>query len=256
MARKYQWRTETSIISGGYPGEPVGVIPSDSSWHETSALSGSTTAEYYFHDSDSADNNNASRVVVKIQESWTASISEQNYLTITLNTTVRSIRRDNIVGYPGSIGRNMFIRRQEGGTVLWSVSNDPVATAHTVLGSPLQLDSYTFTLAPGQNLSRGSIYFRSNTAGHDGDTPPSTYVDIMWMGTAFKNTLPIDYCPGATIDGDGVWQSHNRTGGKAHILTALGSWKKMRTDNGLIDSDNPPSIYTNKWYDQRKLGKE
>ena len=255
--KNYQWKTDTSIISGGYVGEPVGVIPSDSSWHTTSALSGGITAEYYFHDSDTADNNNASRVVVKISESWNASISIRNVLTVTLQTTVDSIRRDNITGYPGSWGRNMFIRRHEGGTVLWSTSNDAVSTAHTILGSPLSLGSYTFSLNPGQDLQRGSVYFRSNTAGHDSDTPPSAFVDIMWMGLTFKNILPADYRPGATTDALLVWQAHDRDAGKAHILTPLNSWQEMRSSGGLVDCGNPPSIYKDgKWYNQREFGAE
>jgi hypothetical protein len=255
--KNYQWKTDNSIISGGYQGERVGVIPNDSSWHTTDALSGSVSAEYYFHDSDTFDNNNSSRVVVKITEQWDASISIRNVLTVTLRTTIDSIRRDNIAGYPGSAGRNMFLRRYEGGPVLWSTSNDSVSTAHIILGSPLVLGTYTFNIAAGQNLQHGSIYFRSNTVGHDGDTPPSSYVDIMQMGLTFRNILPADYRPGATLDSNGVWQAHDRDDGKAHILTPQNTWREMRSSGGLVVCGNPPSIYlNNKWYNQREFGTE
>lgn len=77
------------------------------------------------------------------------------------------------------------------------------------------------------------------------------------MGVKFVNILPPDYRPGATLDSNSLWQSHNRETGKAHILGANGKYIEMRTIAGLEDSDNPPSIrVNNKWFNQRKIGKE
>lgn len=264
MAKNYQWKTDAIIISGGYAGEETGVINGSTNWNTTSSLTGSTSAEYYFRDSDGADNNNSSRVVVSITESWTASISSRNYLTVTLSTTVDGIRRDDIRGNPGTLGRSFFIRRENGGPVLWSLSNDPISYAHTILGNPLVLDSYTFTLAPGEDLSRGSIYFRSNTQGHDADVPPSTYIDLMWLGTQFKNILPRDYRPGAALDTNtSIWKSHNRTNGACHILSNVGNmtWQECRTVDGDSGGQgNPPLILhaanANSWYNQKLLGKQ
>lgn len=262
MAKNYQWRTSSDIISGGYAGEETGVIPPDTGWRTTDVLSGSSDAEYYFRDSDIGQNSDSSRVVVSIMETWTASINSKNYLTVTLKTIVTGIRRDDIRGSAGTmgVGRDMYMRRENGGPLIWSVLNDPINTAHTILGSPITLDDYTFTLAPGQNLSRGSIYFRSNTQGHGGDIPPSEYIDLMWLGTEFRNILPEDYRPGATLDTNiNVWKSHNRTNGACHILsnTSGNSWHECRTiGNGDIFGD-PPSIYHSaKWFNQRLLGKE
>lgn len=264
MAKNYQWKTDASILSGGYPGEATGIINGSTDWNTTSALSGSSSAEYYYRDSDYSSNANSSRVVVNIQESWTVSISVKNYLTITLNTVISGIRRDDIVGSPGVGTRNIFIRREDGGPILWSTSNDPIATAHTILSAPITLDSYTFTLAPGENLSRGSVFFRNNVSGYD-DTPvPSMYVDLFWLGTHFRNILPKDYRPGATLDtSTSIWNSHNRTNGACHILSNINNmtWLECRTQGGAEgEKGNPPLILTaanaNSWRNQKLLGKQ
>lgn len=263
MAKNYQWRTNAEIISGGYAGEETGVIPPDTGWRTTSETSGSSQAEYYFRDSDTGQNENSSRVVVSISETWTASISSRNYLTVTLRTTITGIRRDDLRGTVGTmgVGRDMFLRREDGGPVLWSIDNDPISTAHTLLGSPLVLDEYTFTLAPGENLSRGSVYFRSNTDGHSSDVPPSIYVDMMWLGTEFKNILPKDYRPGTSLDTNtSIWKSHNRTNGACHVLNGS-TWQECRTVDGDSGGQgNPPLILhaanNSSWYNQKRLGKE
>lgn len=251
----YDWRMSTEIISGGYTGEDTGVIPPDTGWRSTDATSGSTSAEYYFRDSDTGENSNSSRVVVSIMESWTASIDANNNLTVSLQTVINSIRRDDIQGNPGTlgIGRDMFVRRYDGGPLLWSVSNDPIGTVHTILGTPLVLDEYTFVLPPGENLSRGSVFFRNNAVGHGSDPTPSAYVDLMWLGTEFRNPLPKDYRPGERKI-NGIWQSHNRDGGACR-RKVNGTWIELRTLDGGVGTGNPPSIKTNNvWVNQKKLG--
>lgn len=263
MAKNYQWRTSAEIISGGYAGEETGVIPPDTGWRTTSDTNGVSEAEYYFRDSDTGENANSSRVVVSIRETWTASINSKNDLTITLHTTITGIRRDDLRGTVGTmgVGRSMYIRRREDGSIKWQVLNDPINTAHTILGSSITLDDYTFTLAPGEDLTRSSIYFRSNTQGHDADTPPSQYIDLMWLGTQFKNILPKDYRPGASLDtGTSVWKSHNRTNGACHVLKGS-AWQECRTVGGDSGGKgNPPLILhaanDSSWYNQKRLGKE
>ena len=258
MAKNYQWKTDAVIISGGYTGEETGIISGSTDWHTTDVLTGSTSAQYYFRDSDTGDNANSSRVVVDISESWTASIDSHNNLSVTLTTTITSIVRDDIRGTPGSVGRSFFIRREEGGPVLWSLSNDPINTAHTILSNPLVLDSYTFTLAPGENLSRGSVYFRANTQGHDADTPPSIYIDLMCLGTQFRNILPKETIPHAVLGPNNEWLSHNRTGGDLRL------WNGSRWTDNLANTDggtgygDPPAVYYSdtKWHNARTFGKE
>ena len=264
MPKNYQWKTDASILSGGYPGETTGIINGSTDWNTTSALSGSSSAEYFYRDSDYSSNANSSRVVVQIQESWTAAINAKNYLTITLSTVISEIRRDDIVGSPGVGTRNIFIRREDGGPVLWTISNDPIATAHTILSTPITLDSYTFTLAPGENLYRGSVYFRNNVTGYDPTPAPSPYVDLMWLGTHFRNILPKDYRPGCALDTNtSIWKSHNRTNGACHILSNVNNmtWQECRTIGGDVSAQGDPPLIlhaadANSWYNQKLLGKQ
>ena len=258
MAKVYNWRLSSSIISGGYTGEETGVIPPDTGWRTTDVMSGSSSAEYYYRDSDTGDNNNSSRVVVGITESWTASIDNRNNLSVTLTTQITSIRRDDIRGTPGSAGRNIRIRREDGGTLLAEFLNDNIAVAHTIMSNPLTLDSYTFALAPGQNLSRGSVYFRNNTVGHDGAVPPDPFLDLMWMGTEFRNPLPKDYIPGKVWNGSD-WMSHNRdTNGHAKQYNGSVWGDDMRTVDGGSSSGNPPEIWhsSSSRKNMRRVGQE
>lgn len=256
MAKQFQWRTNFRLISDGYPDEETGVIPNDTSWHTTDATSGSATAEYYYRDSYNGTNANSSRVVVTIRDEWNASINSRNQLTLTITSTVTSIRRDDFRGTNNTNpNRNIYIRRYNGGSVIWSTS-DPATYAHT-MGSNIALGTYTLTLEPGQGATGSSIYYRSVTVGHDNDPVPNDYCDEMLMGVEFKNILPADYRPGAIRDNSGVWWSHNRDGGEVHILTGNGTWREERTIAGGEDSDNPPSIRTNsKWVNQRLIGRE
>lgn len=258
MAKQYNWRLASEIISGGYAGEETGVIPPDTGWRTTDVMTGSSSAEYYFRDSDYSSNANSSRVVVGITESWSASINNRNYLTITLTTQITSIRRDDVRGNPGVGGRNMFIRREAGGPILWSIRNDLIANAHTILSTPITLDSYSFTLAPGENLSRGSVHFRNVVTGYADDTPvPSPYVDEMWIGTEFRNPLPKDFVPDCVRDENGIWLSHNRSGGDLRIYDGAKWSDNLKTIGEGDAMGDPPSIYSDgKWYNRKLLGKE
>lgn len=256
MVKNYDYRTTTSILSGGYAGEEIGVVPNDTAWHSTSNLSGSHTVTYYYRDSSTSQNSNSSRVDVVVRDDWTASIDGRNNLTVNVTSTIVSISRGNIQGNPtagGTAGRSLFIRRYAGGPVLWSVTNDSIATAHTI-ATNVSLGTYTFTLEPGQNASRSIIYFRNNVTGHDNDTIPSAYVDVLSMGTEFRNPLPKDYRPGMILDANGVWQSHNRNGGWAGIMSG-GVYREMRTQDGGAGQGNPPLIrHADGWYNQRLIG--
>lgn len=253
--KQYQWKTDAVLISGGYPGEETGILTGSTDWVTTEATSGTSSAEYYFRDSASASNANSSRVVVAVEDSWEASVDNRNNLTVTVTTTVTSIRRDDIRGTPaygGSPYRDMFIRREQGGAILWQVQNDDITTAHSILSSPLTLQRYSFTLAPGEMASRGSIHFRANVDGYDTTPTPSAYVDEMWLGANFRNILPKDYRPGQRKV-NGTWMSLNRNGG---VCDRKG-YGEMRAENGGVGTDNPPSRkQSGTWYNQKLIGKE
>lgn len=259
MATKnYQYRAQFVIVKGGYSGETTGVSPADGSWHTTDVTTGSATHTYYYNDSTCAANANSSRTSVNITDSWTVSIDDHNNMSVTVHTIINSISRAAYQGDPNACASNIvsdiIIRRQSGGTVLARYNNQNFATYGTV-ASNIDLGTYTFTLVPGQNANRSTVHY-TNDAHFTGGGQEGLFDDVFRMGITFKNILPADYRPGATLDSSSVWQSHERTGGKAHILTSGGTWKEMRTVDGLVASDNPPSIYTTKWMNQRLIGKK
>ena len=258
MSKNYQYRAQFVIVEGGYPGETTGVSPADDSWHTTDVATGSATHDYYYNDSTCASNANSSRTTVRITDSWTVDIDEHNNMNVTVHTVIDSISRAAYQGNPNSCASNIvtdiIIRRYSGGSILARYNNQNFTTYGTV-ASNIDLGTYTFTLAPGQDANRSTVHY-TNDAHFTGGGQEGLYDDVFRMGITFKNILPADYRPGATLDSSSVWQSHERTGGKAHILTSGGTWKEMRTVDGLTASDNPPSIYTTKWMNQRKMGKE
>lgn len=252
----YQWRTSFRLISGGYPGEGTGVIPNDTSWHTTDTTTGSATAEYYYHDSDVASDANSTRVVVTVQDSWTATINNRNQLILNISSVITRIRRDDKQGTGGGgLARHIYIRRSENSPVIWETL-DPTTSTHEV-GANIPLGTYSLTLDPGQDATGSSIYYRSTTNGYENVPIPNIYTDIMAMGVEFKNILPADYRPGAIRNTNGEWLSHNRNGGEVHILTGNGTWREERTLGGGVDCGNPPSIRKNdKWFNQRLIGKD
>lgn len=259
MATKnYQYRAQLIIQSGGYPGETTGVIPADDSWHTTTAESGSATFTYYYNDSTCASNSNSSRTEVNITDTWTASVDEHNKLTIVVHSVINSIVRSAYQGNPNACANNIvsdiIISRIQGGATIARYNNQNFANYGTV-ATNIDCGSYTMVIDPGQGATRTPLVYKNDAHYSDG-TQEGLYDDIMRMGLTFKNILPADYRPGATLDSSSVWQSHERTGGKAHILTSGGTWREMRTVDGLTASDNPPSIYTTKWMNQRLIGKK
>lgn len=248
--KNYQWSTRTDYDTDS--SLSWGVIPNDTSWHTDPAGSGSATASYYYRDSNTPPYTDAisSRVIISVTNSWAASISIRNVLTINLQTTINFIKRDDIRGsdYP-SPGRLIDVYNSNGTKVFGTYTDSPINTAHTISGE-IQAGSTTIVLQPGQDTTVSSLRLHNQTVGG-----PS-YDDI-GVGVCFRNILPIDYRPGATLDSNGIWQGHDRDDGKAHILTPMNSWREMRSSGGLVDCGNPPSIYlNNKWYNQREFGAE
>ena len=251
MAKQYQWQVSMDAVG------PIaaGVLSGDTSLHTTDVLSGTSTAQYYYLDSNvvTSGTANTSRVVIRVTDTWTVSFDSRNNLTVSVSSVLDSIVRDNVNGNPAgssNLARDMNAYQYEGGTSLWYYRDTNISAAKTI-ATNISLGTHVFTLAPGQMASRHSMFFFNKTVG------AQTAGDRLNMGVKFVNILPPDYRPGATLDSGSLWQSHNREGGKAHILGSGGTWAEMRTMAGLEGSDNPPSIrLNNKWFNQRKLGKE
>lgn len=259
MAKTYKWKADTTYRSTTTLS--YGVIPTDhTGWQSAQAGNQSGSWTYWYRDANVSSGGvytdaNSSRVAVSLTESWNASIDSRNNLTITINTTINSVVRDDLRGVnQNTPGRNINIYRQEGSAAILSLTDNQVATAHTIYSGPLVLDSYTFTLAPGESLQRSSLYLHNQTVGY------ASYDDI-WFGVLFLNDLPKDYRPGASLDTNtSVWKSHNRTNGACHVLNGS-TWQECRTlDGDQGGQGNPPLMLraanANSWYNQRLLGKQ
>lgn len=248
-------KNDMGLISGGYPGEAIGIDEGTYAEWTPCPDSGTAVSYYYYTDSNVPNNENSSRVTFKITDDWNASVDGSGNLTVRVRTTVNSIVRGNIRGNPnlGSTAtRGIDIKRDAGSSPVWSVRNNSIATAAT-LATNITVSEYTFTIAPGRELSRGTLYIKNFVTGHEGDPVPSQYIDELWGGVAFKNSTPPDYRPGATWDGS-TWQSHNRSNGACHMYNGS-NYIEMRTANGAVGTDNPPYIrHSDNYKNQRKVG--
>mgnify|MGYP006992064072 CR=1 FL=1 len=253
MAKQYQW--QISLDAAG-PIE-AGILEGDPTVHTVDIGSGTTTAKFYYLDSNAVSSSdwlsNSSRVVITVNTSWITSVDNSNNLIVAAGTTITKIERDNIVGNPNlntSDPRNMDAYYYQGGTSLWHYTDSNIAVAKTI-ATNVDLGTYTFILAPGSGDSQHTMFFFNKNPNIQ------SLGDRLNLGIKFTNILPPDYRPGAILDGNGVWQSHNRAAGTAHILTSGGTWSEMRTSGAPTDMGDTPSIRKNNaWYNMAKLGKE
>lgn len=191
MHRGLQIKNLTQIISGGYRGEYVGVTGAGlESWTPT-PLNSSTSSVYYYTDSDSGNNNNSSRVYVKVRDEWASTINQaDNSITVKVTTYLIEVSRGNIIGFPGTATRVMKAFPDKGGALAWTASGSPNANiTYLNENNKVKLAERTFTLAPGEEAGKGTIYYKNFFEGHENDALPSIYVDEMWIGTQFRNTL-------------------------------------------------------------------
>lgn len=253
-----QFKENLTLISGGYPGEDIGSDGVTQDWTDTPGTSGSSDVTYYYHDSAHFDNNNSSRVDVRIVESWTAQLLAGNVIRVNVTVTIPSITRTRI-GNPSAYDTYLFVRQSEGGANVWTSGGcDNTTTTHTI-ATNIDVGSYTIDLPPeSEGSERGTVYFRSNACGHNDDTPPSIYVDEFWLGLNFRNILPKEFIPGKIWNGSN-WLSHNRpTNGHAKLYTGSGWGSDMKTvDWTSGDPLNPPTIrWLNEWRNMKKSGLE
>lgn len=249
--KTYQWKASTRYNSTTTLSH--GVTPDDPSWHGSTSETGSQTFAYWFRDANvmvggAYTDANSSRVVVSVTDSWTASYDSHNNLTIHITTTVNSIVRDDIQGTnTDTPGRILSLYRQQGGTLIQSFTDNQVATAHTISGS-LAIAEYTFTLAPGQNASRNSLFLHNEVIGL------SSWDEIS-LGIEIRNPQPADYRPHKVWNGS-AWMSHNRSAGALNIRTTS-TWQECRTVGDGTMTDNPPyTRHQDGWRDSRLIGQE
>ena len=203
MATGLQFKENLTIISGGYRGEGVGSNGVTQNWAETQGDSGSSTVTYWYHDSAQMTDRNSTLVEVSVTDSWTAVREADNTYKVTIHSVMNSIRRTK-VGSPSALSASIFVRRERGGSNIWTSGGCVNAAASATHATNVDLGTYTITLPPGQSAAtHGAIYYRSNICGHDRTNPPSIYVDEYWLGINFRNTLPPDYRPGQTWSNTG-----------------------------------------------------
>lgn len=274
MATKnYQWAAAVTVYSGGYVGEAItiednGVTLFSGSvdnppqtfslpWTTTSAETGSSTYTYTYRDSELTDNNNSTKVSVTVKDEWSVSIDSHNYMTVTVHTVMLSAVRT-LIGSITNLDRHIWMRRSENGSDFAPFPLiDNASTPHTI-ASNIDMGEYTFTLAPGENAQRPTVWWRNTVVGYESMPIPNIYTDILGIGIHFKNILPRDYRPGDTHNTSGNnWLSHDRNAGWAGIWDG-NSFREMRTvDGDASTTGNPPYIYGNgDWRNQRKIGIE
>lgn len=203
MATGLQFKENLTIISGGYRGEGVGSNGVTQNWTETQGDSGSSTVTYWYHDSAQMTDRNSTLVEVSVTDSWTAVKEADNTYKVTIHSVMNFIRRTK-VGSPSALSASIFVRRERGGSNIWTSGGCVNAAASATHATNVDLGTYTITLPPGQSAAtHGAIYYRSNICGHDNTNPPSIYVDEYWLGVNFRNTLPPDYRPGQTWSNTG-----------------------------------------------------
>lgn len=129
-------------------------------------------------------------------------------------------------------------------------SGGPMDTTATSSAS-----SQTLTVSaviPRRTNYRFEGWLYKDTLYHGGDKitiqKTSPTIDLVAQWTEF-------YRPGEHRV-DGVWRSHNRSGGACERKTD-GSWVELRTIDGGVGKNDPPSRkYDNAWYNQNKSGVE
>ena len=251
--KNYQYRAQLLIVQGGYPGETTGVTPADDSWHTTTEETGTATHTYYYNDSTCASNANSSRTSVSVTDTWTASVDEHNNLTIVVSTVINSIARAAYQGNPNSCASNILsdiiIRRYSGGPIIARYNNQNFAN-YTTVATDIDLGTYTFVLAPGQNANASTVHY-TNDAHYSDGSQGSLFDDVMRMGMSFRNILPADYRPGKVWNGS-AWLSHDRTGGAANVRNTS-SFVEMRTVDGPTGTGNPPLIRDASSYHNMRL---
>ena len=259
MAKQYKWKTSFAYQNELSPNNHLsyGATPNTyDSWQTaTAGEAGNNTTTYFYRDSNTMYSGEyidslSSRVAFSVTQTWTTSVDSHNNLTVSVSTVINSVVRDDIRGSDQNTpGRNINVYKEQGGTAYISVTDNQVATAHTISGS-VDLGTYTFTLAPGQNLTRNTLYIHNQTVGS------GSYDDI-WAGVEFMNPLPKETIPHAVRGGSSSWLSHNRTGGDLRIWNGS-RWTDnlANTDGGTGYGDIPSIFKNNKWLNARTFGKE
>ena len=124
-------------------------------------------------------------------------------------------------------------------------------------------DSYSFTISstiPTRKNYRFEGWATSSSASSPSYQPGGSYTINKSDPTKTLYAVWTKYYhPGAVLDGDSKWMSHDRASGACQLLSdvANDTWTDLRTIDAPTGLGDPPALYHNsKWFNQRKLGKE
>lgn len=177
----------------------------------------------------------------------TATVNDDNSVTVTGEISNASWVRNQAYSEQSYYQYEVWFRFNEAETYRTVVqANEAKSVDRAGLGLPT---TFSVTVPPRTTSTAASIHFYSKSVG-------TTYIpDEFTVGLVIENVNYPDYRPGKIYDGT-TWQSHNRPGGAANIRTSTGL-REMRTSNGGVDSDNPPTIrHASAFKNMRKSGSE
>lgn len=260
MAKEFEWRVQTDYRIAPDPTYHLshGVDPNTyEDWQTAqSGATGGGTWRFWFRDSNTSYQGQwvdaiSSRFNIVITQSWTATIDNNNVLTVVVTTTADSAYRDDPQGSDQNTpGRHLTLYKEQGGSAVWDYTDYQIATAHSIFSSAINIGTETIVLQPGDaSLVKSSLFLHNQTVGY------SSYDDI-WLGVQFRNPLPPDYIPGKVWNGSD-WLSHNRaTNGHAKLYTGSAWGSDMKTIDGGTSSGDPPEIWhsSSSKKNMRKIG--
>lgn len=185
-----QARNECRIISGGYAGEAHGFVDAGYSVWTDVDTNGTSNITYYYHDSNQPSDANSTRVYVRVKDTWSNYVrNSDNSITFTVTTSVSHIHTERI-GFPNStpgrciyFGPNTSIRS-------WGVACHATNWVGTILNSDVNVQTRTITLAPQTESTSTGLYYHNYVDGY-ASNPAEMYHDEFWIGTFFRNPLPI-----------------------------------------------------------------
>lgn len=198
-------------ITGGYPGEERGVIKGISSSYVPVQPQQEIPITFYYRDSQTADNNNSTRVVVDIVERWDYEKLSNNRYQVTTEAWLTGIKRDDKRGnvpccsvpWPS---RTIQVFNADD-KIVWGPKETNTSLVETLMSGRVYLGKKTYLLKPQTATSNAEMachYFNYTTYYYDPNKSPTDpnnakYLDDMVMGVQFYNGLPEECDPPAFI---------------------------------------------------------
>lgn len=196
----------TEIPSAGYPGEEVGSSVPSRINPGPEGQPNQFEAQYFYRDSQKADNNSSSRVDVTIRQEYTYNKLKNNRYSIKVKGYLTKIERGKLQTSNGAILPN------PGRTIqVWGVNKQNVFgprntypnQAEVIFSGNAYLGEISYELGPGGETALADLacVYRSYTTGYwtgdpnRFDNPASEYLDQMHMGLRFVNDLPKECDP-------------------------------------------------------------